>query len=978
MKHLKYLLFTFSLMLVHAGSGVAQDKTEAELEKILNGMSLDEKIGQLLWVRAFSKSDDGDVAHVTKLITDHHVGGICFFQGSPVKQAQLTNIYQKIAKTPLAISIDGEWGLGMRFKDQAISFPRNLMLGAIQDEQVVYELGREIGKHCKRIGININFAPVVDINNNPDNPVINDRSFGEDKHNVIAKSTAYMTGLQDAGVMACAKHFPGHGDTDVDSHYDLPIINHTLMRLDSVELVPFKSMISEGIGSIMIAHLNIPALDDRPNRPTTLSHKTVTELLREEMAYNGLIITDAMEMKGVTKHFQAGEADAEAFLAGVDVILLPEDVPAAVKSIKQYIKDGKISLDRLNNSVRRILRAKNQLGLFDYEPIEIKGLSSDINSRQSLALKERLVERAITLARDSSNLIPIGDLQSSKIATIAIGANASTPFQNTILKYIESYNLFTTKDIASTDAAALEASIEKAETVVISLHDMSKYSSRNFGLTTSSIDFIKRIAAQKKVILVVFGSPYALKYFEDLSTVVVSYNEEEVTQEITAQSLFGANAISGKLPVTASPGYRAGQGLVRASIGRLGFSIPERVGINSVKLREIDDLVEEMIQKKAAPGGQVFIAKDQKVIWNKAYGTFTYDTKKPVSTTDLYDMASVTKIAATTVSLMHLYDQGKFDLNAPVVRYLPESATSNKAAIKMKQILSHHARLIPWIPFYKKTIYEDAEPGQSHGIAEYYSRKTQPGYTIPVTESMYIRNDYIDSMYTQIYESELRSRNGYRYSDLGFILLTKIIEKQADVPLDLYVNQNFYGPLGLRRTGFNPMLGVQQSQIAPSEEDTYFRDQVIQGTVHDMASAMMGGVSGHAGLFSNAYETGIIMQMLLNGGYYGGVQFLKPSTVKLFTTRYPGSTRRGLGFDMKELNQYNHANMGQYVSRKAFGHSGFTGIHALADPEHNLVIVIVTNRTYPTMDNRTFIKNDYRPKIQDIVYEAMNTEWPLP
>lgn len=970
----KAVLFIVYLLITVTAQ--AQNAMEQWVNKTYDHMTDDERIGQMIMIRAFSKSGDADVAHVTKMIKKYGVGGICFFQGSPAKQAQLSNQYQKLSKVPLLMSIDGEWGLGMRFKDQTISFPKQLMLGAIQDNNLIYEMGREIGNHCKRIGLHIDFAPVVDVNNNPLNPVINDRSFGEDKYNIIAKSYSYMKGLQDVGIMACAKHFPGHGDTDTDSHLDLPVINHSRARLDSVELVPFKAMINQGIGSVMVAHLHIPALDSRPNRPTTLSRPAITDILKEELGFTGLVFTDAMEMKGVTKHFKPGEADAEAVLAGVDVVLLPEDVPAAIKSIKAYVNAGKISHDAIEQSVKKILRAKYNLIGTKAEPIVMEGIDSYLNSPSSIALKERLIESSITLAKDIDNQVPIRTIQHHNIATIAIGTSKTTPFQKMVSNYAKSQNLVVGKNITAAEEQRLTKAVKDAKTVIVSLHDMNKKASSDYGISASARNFISRLSDSHQVILVVFGSPYSLKYFEDQSSIIMAYTDEDMVQEIAAQCIFGAIGLKGKLPVTASPGFRYGQGTYRGAIQRLGYSIPERVGMRSEKLAEIDDLAKEMIKKKGTPGAQIFVAKDNKIVFNKSYGKFTYDGNHFVQNDDAYDVASVTKIAATTLSLMKLYDEKRFDLDAPMLRYFPETSNSNKGALIMRDILAHHARLIPWIPFYKHTVSD--KKNETKPLPKYYARTNRTNFTVPVTEKLFMRNDYVDSIWTEIFTSELRKKSGYRYSDLGLIMFTKVIENISGQPLDQYAYQHFYGPLGLKNTGYHPLYRMDKSKIAPSEKDEYFREETLQGNVHDMAASMLGGVSGHAGLFSSAQELGVIMQMLLNGGSYGGKQFITPETVKLFTTRYPKSTRRGLGFDMKELNTYNTINVSERMSDKAFGHLGFTGISAFADPEHDLVIVVVSNRTYPTMENRVFIKNNYRPKVQTIVYESLDKENIIP
>mgnify|MGYP000017331300 CR=1 FL=1 len=965
------LLFYSISQKVHSQS--AQD---VWVDSIYQKLTLDEKIGQLFMIRAYAKDDQSEIKKNIEIIEKYNVGGICFFQGTPQKMALLNNKYQQISKTPLLISIDGEWGLGMRYPDSSISFPRALTLGAIQDNNLIYQMGRKIAEHCKRIGIHLNFAPVVDVNNNPKNPVINNRSFGEDRYNVAAKSYAYMKGMQDEGVMACAKHFPGHGDTDVDSHLDLPVINHSRARLDSVELMPFRSMIQQGIGSIMVAHLHIPVLDNRKNRPTTLSKNAITSVLRNELAFNGLIITDAMEMKGVTKHFKPGEADKEAFLAGADILLLPEDIKDGVNEIKKAIEEKTISEERLEASVKRILRAKYIHGLANWENINIEGIDKDINDGESLALIEELIENAITVAKDDPNLLPIQKLEGSKFASISIGTDQQTPFQNRISDYVKCKHISMSKGASPSIKKDILKQLKGYDYVLVGMHDMSKYASKNYGIELKDISFLKELSKEHKVIICLFGSPYALKYFETFPSVVVSYEDDNIFQDLTVQAIFGANDIKGRLPVTSSKQYQYGNGAYKSSIGRLGYSVPERVGMDSETLAGIDQIVEEMIKEKAAPGCQVFVAKNNKVVFDKAYGYFTYDKKHQVQKDDIYDVASVTKVCASTVSLMKLYDEKKFDINARVDRYIAEADTCNKGDLNIKRVLAHHAQLVGWIPFYTSTVSDSRKNPKP--LDKYYSSKRTDGYTIPVADNLFLRTDYRDTMWSKIYASDLRTEKGYRYSDLAFYFMYRAIQNITGRPFQEYVDSEFYAPMGLSNTGYLPLEKHLKKNIAPSENDMYFRKQVIQGHVHDMGAAMLGGVCGHAGLFSTAKEIGTIFQMLINGGYYGGKQYIKPETIRLFTTRYPESTRRGIGFDMKELDPNKSLNMSELASDQTFGHLGFTGIAAFADPVHDLVYVFVSNRTFPSMTNYKFGRNEYRPRVQSQIYQAMGIDIAIP
>lgn len=948
----------------------SQTSQEEWVDSVYAKMSLDEKIGQLFMIRASAKKNEAESKSIVAKIKKYNVGGICFFQGDPIQLVNLMNRYQGDAKIPMLTSIDGEWGLGMRYPKQTISFPRALTLGAIQDNKLIYEMGKHIGQHCKRVGLYVNFAPVVDVNNNPENPVINNRSFGEDKYNVAAKGYHYMKGMQEIGVMSCAKHFPGHGDTDTDSHYDLPIINHDKQRLDSIELMPFRSLIKQGIGSVMVAHLNIPSLDERANRPTTLSKSAVTDLLRSELAFSGLIYTDAMEMKGVTKHFSPGDADKEAFMAGNDIILLPENLEAGFLSIKKAIIDKSISMDRLEKSVKRILKAKFNLGLIKWNPIPHENLLEDLNNNHSIALKQELLENAITLASDEGDLVPISKVSDLKFASISIGASTETAFQKHISKFIKCKHFQLPKSTTAAKKGVLANSLKESDYVIVGMHDMSKYSSKKFGIDLQSVAFLKGLAKEKKVIIVLFGSPYALKYFDDFDNVIVAYESDKMAQQVATEAIFGAISIKGKLPITATKKYQYGQGIYRSSLGRLGYSVPERVGMDSHTLSGIDTIIEEMIRKKAAPGCQIVAAKDGKIVFQKSYGHFTYKKNREVRDTDIYDVASVTKICASTISLMKLYDEQKFDLNAPIDRYIAEADTSNKGDLNVRLTLAHYGRLAGWIPFYKATVSESKR--NPVPLPKYYSKYLKPGFTIPVADSLFLRTDYRDSIWSRIYVSELKDRTRYKYSDLAFYFMHKTINNITGKPINEYAERTFYQPLGLQKTGYLPLNKYDRSTIAPSEKDTYFRKQIIQGHVHDMGAAMLGGVSGHAGLFSNAKEIAVIYQMLLNGGNYGGHQFIRPETIKLFTTRYHESTRRGLGFDMKELDTNRTPNMSELASEDTFGHTGFTGIAAFADPKENLVYVFVSNRTYPDMNNYRFSKGDYRPRVQSQIYKSFS------
>lgn len=970
----KLIPFLFTLMILIAGGSfkptdnlnfTAHLWVQQELEQ----MSLDEKIGQLFMIRAHSDLGPDHIESVKSAIEKYYVGGLCFFQGTPLKQAELTNSYQQMSKIPLMIAIDGEWGLGMRFPKDAISFPRQLMLGAIQDNALIYEMGREIAYQLSRIGVHVNFAPVADVNNNINNPVIHDRSFGESRYNVAAKSFAYMKGMQDAGILACAKHFPGHGDTELDSHFDLPVINHDRNRLDSIELMPFRVLSQQGIGSMMIAHLQVPALDDDEGRPTSLSAKTIKNVLKKEIGFNGLIFTDGLEMEGVNKKFGGGMVSAEAFLAGNDILLLPKDIGQAVQSIKVYIKEGKIKEKQIDLTVSKILYAKYRLGLFKTPVIELENLVADIHREKAYALKAKLIENALTIAAAAKHTLPLTIDEASEYISISIGESQKTEFQNQLESITQVNSIQMPKDISRSRATTTIKKIPKGSMVIVGVHDMNIFASKKFGISTSALSFIEQLNAHAHVVLCIFGSPYSLTYFEAIPNILVAYNNDQLTQELAAQALFGGFPIRGKLPVTAGHKFSYNSGIEHPGYKILINGRPQSVGMNGYTLTKIDTIVEEMINEKAAPGCQVLIAKDGRIVFHKAYGNKEDKKTQKVKETDLYDVASITKIAVTTLSVMKLYDEGLLDIDAPVAQYLLELDTTNKKDLIIRDIMAHHAGLVGWIPFYRHTLDGDK---QSYPSDRYYRTSYSDSFSIEVAEDLYLRTDYKDTIWQKIITSPLMDDRKYLYSDLGFYLMAEVVQRLSGMSIDEYADLHFYGPLGLRNTCYNPSYCHAPEDIIPSEKDEYFRNQILRGYVHDMGAAMMGGVSGHAGLFSNAGELAVIMQMLLNGGEYGGKRILNAETVYTFTRPFVRSSRRAIGFDGKQRDPNKSLNMAAEASDFTFGHMGFTGACAWADPKDNIVYIFLSNRTFPSMENKKFIYNNYRSRVQQVIYQSMH------
>ncbi len=961
------IIFPFQLR----GQNILRSLEDQWVDSVYRSMSLDERIGQLFIIRAHSDLGEEHIRSVTHQIQKYHVGGLCFFQGTPARQIELVNKYQQLSKTPLFIAMDAEWGPSMRFKEYAVTFPRQLTLGAIQDNELIYRMGAEIARELKLVGVNFNFAPVVDVNNNPLNPVINDRSFGEDKYNVTAKAYMYIKGLQDHGILASAKHFPGHGDTDVDSHFELPVIHHDMDRLRDIELYPFTALAQTGLASIMVAHLNIPALDNRDKIPSSLSSNTITKLLKDSIGFDGIILTDGLEMKAVSDNWPDGIVELKAFEAGNDMLLLPNNLPLAVQKLKQAVTNNVITEERLAESVKKILRYKYSIGL-NKRPdlLSSENIQTKLLSDSAILLKEELIRASATLVRDEPDLIPLNGGRS--VVSLAIGTSSPSSFQKELNRFTKA-NTYQSPDPQTTQKLLQSfRDLSGNHVFVISLHRMSKLASRNFGLSKPEIDQILSFARHHKVILVVFGSPYSLTYFDDIKTVAVGYEEDEFTQINMAHALFGKVAFKGRLPVTASPLSAFNQGITTAHVQVLQYGIPESVGVDGKMLRhQLDSIIHEALFKEAMPGCEILIAKNNFIIHQQSYGYHTYEKTRPAEIHDIYDLASITKVVAGTAAIMKIYESGYIDLDEPISQYLPSTKGTNKGNLTLRNIMAHRAGLQPWIPFYTATLTNDKAKRPSE---VYYRTRYSKEFPHEVTSNLFLRADYPDTIYRLILDSPLRKNTDYKYSDLGFYLIAKIVENITGKSLSEYVQEQIFEPLGMTHTAFQPYKYFPLEKIVPTEEDGYFRYGIVHGYVHDMGAAMLDGVSGHAGLFSNCLDLAVFFQMLINEGSYGGKEIFRPSTIREFTTRHPRDKRRAIGFDMKSLDvPDDKCNIGHLASPETFGHYGFTGTAAWADPANELVYIFLSNRTYPNYPNRPNLLSlhNYRSKIQNAIYASM-------
>jgi len=946
-----------------------EDWVASKLEK----MSLEEKIGQLMMVAVYSNRDEAHQKEIEDAIRSQYLGGLIFFQGDAEKQVDMTNAFQGITQIPLLIGQDAEWGLSMRLEN-TIKYPRQLMLGAIRDDQLIYDFGKRVAYECKRVGVNINFAPVIDINNNPANPVIHDRSFGENIDNVIRKSLLYQRGLEENGVMACAKHFPGHGDTDADSHFTLPILQHSLKRLEEIELKPFQAAISQGVDAIMIAHLSIPALDDevvvdtttgiKLTKPASLSAEIVSDLLRDKMKFEGLIITDALNMKGVTNFFPPGRLEVEALKAGNDILLFPQNVTQAIRAIKEAIRKKEIKEKKIDEHVRRILSFKYDHGLYDKPVVDSKNLSEDLNSIEAILFQRKLIENALTLAKNEEELVPIQHLEEAPFAHLTIGKERLNGFGNMLDHYAAFDHFIITKESKDEDINTVLSELECYSLVIVSLQNLNRKSSDNYGLDEDIMQKLVQLSSKRKMIFISFGSPYVLQNLDKAKTILQAYENNDITHSYSAQLLFGAIGAQGKLPVTVSPTLQYGMGQYTPAGLRLQYRLPEEAGIKSAYLPEIDRIARLGIEIRATPGCQVLIAKDGKVFYEKSFGFHSYENINPVTNSDLYDIASLTKIAGTLPAIMKMYETGGLNLEDKLVKHLPETAGSNKEKLVLQDMLIHQAGLIDWIPFYKETL----EGSPHDGI---YQRYEDRHHSLPVADHIFMKNTYADTIWKRILDSKIDESPAYKYSDLPFFFFKKIIEKFYNQPLDMVALNTWIRPLGMNNTNYLAKKNFPLSRIVPTENDTYFRKQLIQGYVHDMAAAMQGGIGGHAGLFTNANDLAKLMQMYLNGGSYGGKMFLQKRTLDIFTSTQRNGNRRGLGFDKPDLNKTLNGPTSSSCSTKTFGHTGFTGTCAWSDPEYGLVYIFLSNRIHPDMNNKKLLNENIRTRIMDEIYKAL-------
>ncbi len=962
---------------------IDKNKMNQWVNSIFNELTDDEKIGQLFMIVADPRTTDANTQKILKNISDQKIGGILFSKGELIDQAESTNKYQKVSKIPLLISLDGEWGLSMRLTNTT-QFPRNMALGAIADDQLLIEYGKEVGRQCKEMGIHINFAPVLDVNSNPNNPVIGNRSFGENPEAVSSKGIAYAKGLESMGIIAVAKHFPGHGDTSEDSHKTTPVVTNKLSHLKEVELYPFKKYIEAGFSGVMTGHLSVPALDNKTGNPTSLSPIIVTNLLKNNMGFSGLTFTDALVMKGATSD---RNVCVDALLAGNDILLSSGAPVTDFKAVKKAVADGIIKRELIEEKCRKILEYKYIVGLNNYKPIVIKGLEDRLNTIDAEYICRKLNENSITLLKNDSDILPVKKLGTTTIAVLSIGDTQKTEFQRMLENYCETDNYFITSNTTEKTATNIFRKLASYDLIICGVHRAK----------SSDMKSLQQLADKNNVVLAYFATPYNLDNFSKTSAnakaVIMAYENTPFAQEYAAQIIMGGIPSKGKLPVTL-PDFPYGTGFETCKI-RLSYELPVKVGMSMSKLSNIDKIVAEGIDEKAFPGCEVLVAKDGVVVYNKAFGYFDYANTHPVEVTDLYDLASVTKATATVPAIMELYDEKKIGLNDKISKYVPILKNTDKEDITIKEALFHESGLTSFIPFYQLAVDKDSYSGsmfssrkdQTYRIlyddntygrtdfsfrSELVSDTLKKGFTSQVAQGFYVSDNFKNLILREIADSKLKKKRQYLYSDLNFMLLKEVVENVSKLPFDEFLQKRFYNNLGANYTMFHPLGKTDMAFIAPTENDQMIRRQILIGYPHDEAAAFMGGVSGNAGLFSNANDLAKLLQMFLYQGQYGGEKYLSAETCRLFTKTKSSNSRRGLGFDKPDPKDTSSGSSGRLVPASVYGHTGFTGTCFWVDPDNNLIYIFLSNRVYPSRTYKKLMTLNIRTRIQDVIYESMD------
>ena len=883
------------------------------VDSLMRVLTPRQRVGQLFMVAAYSNKSRVDEDSLAWLIRDYGIGGMIFFQGGPVRQARMLNRLQARSPVPLLVAMDGEWGAGMRL-DSVLLFPSQMSLGAVPlaDSSLIYDMGREIAGQFRRLGMQVNFAPVVDVNNNPGNPVIGFRSWGENPAAVARLSGLYLRGMQDAGVLAVAKHFPGHGDVDTDSHLALPIVRVDRGRLDTLELPPFRSVIGRGVGGVMVAHLNVPALDNS-GTPTTLSPAVVTGLLRQQLGFRGVVFTDAMTMQGVLNKVPTGEAEVRALLAGNDILEFSKNVPVALRAVLAAVASGRITQQRVDESCRRVLALKQWAGLHHYQLVAEQNLYADLHPPHARYLSERLTRQSITLLRNQRGILPLQRLDTLRVATLVLGGNAvdTTAFQRAVADYLPAAHFYLPAAATMDELENIRARLFSYDLVLVALQNLGRLPATSFGVAPEENLLLRELTKPgQQVILSVFGSAYAVarvRDFDRLSAVVQAYEDSPTAQRQAVQVIFGGTGAVGKLPVTVGKNLPAGFGLRTQPGLRLTYGHPEAAGMDNRLEARVDSLMQQALASGSLPGGQVLVARRGVVVLRKSYGTQQApaagsDAGRPVRNTDVYDLDALTEPLAAVPALLKLQEQGKFSLDSTLEHYFPSLSKTNKARLTLRDGRAQ-AGGQPFVPeFGPALVKRDGKPNP-----RWFGADSSAQYPLPVGPGLWGSKGLPAQVYAQVGAAAAGpAAVAYLYPGL--------VQQRTGQPLAGFLDKQVYRALG-RNLRFQPLHHFAPGGIVPTAAaNSVLRPRPLRGYAADETTALLGGVSGHAGLFGSANDVAQLAQAYAWGGRYGGQQL----------------------FDKSLLDSY--------LGPAPWQWQGRTGTYCWVNPTQELVVVLLTNQ----------------------------------
>ncbi|MBO4722871.1 MAG: serine hydrolase [Muribaculaceae bacterium] len=984
-KHHQSLLLTLVALLIGVQQALAvrpsilnradSQKMEQWVESTYLKLSPQERIAQIMIMAISPNRVDESKMLIERYVDNYKVGGLIFESSDIATQANITNYAQSMSSIPLMIALDAEWGLTMRMKD-APPFPRNLFLGGINDDKLLYEYGKEVARECQLMGVHVNFAPVLDVLDR-EGSVLGSRSFGYSPEVVARHGVAFAKGLEDGGVLSTAKHFPGHGSTTADSHKELPLINKSFKEMRMYDLVPFDSYVNAGLGGILTAHIDVSFFDDGTT-PCSMSRDCVDGLLKHDLGFEGLVFTDALDMEGAKSI--PGDPSVNAILAGNDVLLMPRDIESSINAVMAAIDEGTISWLDIETRCKKMLRFKYALGIIDNAktPIDVNKVASQINTQYAQDLNRRLIAAAVTVAVNNDNVLPIKDVTNGKIQVLSLGVGEM--FENRCSKY------------AKIKSCSTSSAVDNGQLIIAIGNEDYIY---------EALDAAKRC---KNVTVVVLDSPDKVQHYADLVTdkhvdaVLFGYGNDEVWQDYAAQTVFAGNPADGVLPVTIKS--RANNKVLRAGEGekyaatRLGYTLPVEVGFNENLITKIDSVCNYGISQKAFPGCQVMVVRHGKVVVDRSYGEINFDSGIPVTDNTLYGLASVSKATGTLSGIMKLYDEGKIKLDERASKYIVGLRDTDKSDLTFRQLLYHETGMQPslsmWEMMFDPTTYSGdlitKTPNEINTIKvmkNAYGNKdaklridilaSEPSreFNIAIADGIYGGKVTYDSIMTRIYHSKLRPNKNYCYSCLNFCLLADALQNVTHTQLDAYVDKNIFSKLGAYHTTYRPLNKFAPDDIAYTEVDTYLRKQHIHGYVHDELAAFSGGVQGNAGLFSNANDLAKLFQMWLNGGEYGGTTYYKKSTVDTFLKSKSPNSHRGLGFDKPNLKDKEASSTCDEATAETVGHTGFTGTCYWIDPKNDMIYIFLSNRVCPTRDNPAFSRVSARSHINTLLYQSI-------